>query len=174
MDILISQGETFVRTNGEPYIGPYYIDIYNVAYVYDPSTKIPERLVHRKVYYTEFMRNRISEKGGYTSPKPYIPHIEEVQLTNNSFYRFFCQRRNNPLLTIVEIDELQYDNIEEGYNNNFPSLTLYNKIKINWMVRGDVSYVESYNRNQIKNAELDFKGITQKLKNPLEFYKITI
>ena len=171
MDILISDGSIFVNDEGIPYIGPYYIDNFNIAYIYNPNIKVQKRLINKRVYQTEFIRDRIKEKGGYVTPKPYIPNPKELIIINGKFSRFFCQKRINPDYTILEIDSLQFDNIDEGFSKISPSLILYNKVKLDWMIEGDDQFIKNFNTSQIKTAERTFKGLSNFLKDPLQFYK---
>lgn len=171
MEILISDGKTFVKEDGSPYIGPYYIDNYNFAYIYNPDSPIQVQLINSKIYYTELIRGKMKVKGGYSVPRPIIPDLKNFNPSTNTVDRFFCQKRIHPELTITEIDGYQFYNIDHSLNGDSPNLVLYNKTQLEWMIEGNSDFVKKFNRDQIISAELSFKGLSRILTDLLQYYR---
>ena len=74
--------------------------------------------------------------------------------------RYFVKKANDINAKVFEISK-------EDYNKK---LTLYNKIKFNWIISGIKEDVRSQNRITIKNIEQTFKGIN-KILIPLQYWR---
>ena len=85
--------------------------------------------------------------------------------------RFFVQKRNSPLNTIIEIDSSQYNSVNV---TNKPGINgvVWNKIRIIWKIskipETDAKYL---NLLTLQESEHNFPYISRYLTNPLEYYK---
>lgn len=112
--------------------------------------------------------NRI-EQSNYISPIPYYPLLTPEDYTRGFVMRYFVQKRNNPLVTITEIDGIQYNSLNRK-NNIGISMGIWNYVEIKWTLRG--VYAQQLNLQEIKKAEEHgFKNLSNYLKEPLEFFK---
>ena len=167
-----TDGLEFYTLDGLEYRGFYYVDSKtNVAYVYNKDTNANQILVPRHTFNTETVRLRNKVKGGNMSPKPYTPIISEYDYSVGAINRYFVQKRSSPLNTIMEIDQVQYSKVKANTSKSYISSKLYRSIAIEWRIAGNRDYVFNSNMRKIEESELDFKGLKNYLKNPLEFYR---
>lgn len=110
-------------------------------------------------------------------PQPYLPYLTPQQLQQKSFTRYFVKRNNQNLY--MEIDAQTF-----SLNENF-AYDLYDKISIEWMIKGDKFNVDKFNKSQVLTVEKPISkfnqqqrywvGFSQYFKNNfLQFYQNTI
>lgn len=171
-EVKYTKGLDYYTMSGFEYVGQYYINPENnIAYVYD-DTKIDTKiLIPRHTFNTETIRLRSTTKGGYEAPVPIKIKPTDFEYTIGILERYFVNKRNSPLNTIVEIDIEQFSNIKSNSKKSGIDLNIYNSIRFKWMISGNIKYVQNYNLRQIRDNLKDFKGLDKFLKNSLEFYK---
>jgi len=112
---------------------------------------------------------RGKQPANYLSPISYYPVITQTDYELGYVMRYFVQKRNNPFLTIQEIDGPQYNTLN---NRNRPGISslIWNNVEIKWTIKG--VYATQLNQQQIQKAELNgFLNLSNYLRNPLEFWK---
>lgn len=105
--------------------------------------------------------------------------VEESDYENIYKERYFCCKVNDPLSSIIEINEDQYSDIVDRSEDELTKY-LYKVVMIYWKIYGPKEDIVSkngiiqeescktYNRNQLLYAEQFMPGITNAVKN-LEF-----
>jgi hypothetical protein len=167
-----TNGLEFYTLDGLEYRGFYYVDSStNVAYIYNKESNTNQILVPRHTFNTETVRLRNKIKGGSMSPKPYIPIISEYDYSVGMIPRYFIQKRSSPLSTIMEIDQSQYAKVKASSSKNSISSKIYRQVSIEWVISGNKDYVFNINTRNIEQSEINFNGLKNYLKNPLEFYR---
>lgn len=168
-------GNEYVLSDGLDYIGMYHIlpneQVFTEA---QPNLSSQELFVKRNDQtkeveeYNRITSSRISQ---YRSPIPIQRQIESDEYMEGMIQRYFVQKRNNPVRTIMEIDGNQYNSINTSNKEGINGL-LYNSIAIDWRISKIPSQdAAELNRRALVGAERKFKGIGQFLSNTLEFYK---
>lgn len=171
-DIRYTKGLEFYTLDGLEYKGYYYIDSKNnVAHTYTKGVKYGKVLVPRHTFNTETARLRSKVKGGSMSPIPILPSPTDYDYTNKAIIRYFVQKKNSPLNTIIEIDETQYNKVRLAESNSFINSNIYNSLSIEWRIAGNEDYVYNSNKKIVEESESSFKGIKNFIKNYLQFYK---
>lgn len=170
-----TSGNEFVLADGSDYIGGYHIlpneQVFTGA---QPQITSNELYVKRTDQTEDVKQYNIltnSKTSQYVSPIPIFRIPDSDEYREGIMERYFVQKRNNPLNTIMEIDADQYNSINrdnvEGING-----VMYNDLLIDWRIsnipRGDAQY---HNQQTLITSEKTFRGITSFLTNPLEFYK---
>jgi hypothetical protein len=169
-EILKAQPEKLFRQNGQPYVGYYYLEN-NIPISYSPSSRIGEKLLS----YTEvnFLRikNRINVKGGYRVPMGTRPVPTIYDYGTKYIERYFVQKRNSPLNSIIEIDRDQFNEITSQENRSAINLNIYNNTSLSWMISGPIELVYATNIKKLDDLEETFPGLKSFLRDPLQFYK---
>jgi hypothetical protein len=167
-----TKGLEYYTMNGLEYVGQYYLNPENnIAYIYDDMKVNTKILIPRHTFNTETIRLRSITKGGYEAPVPIKVKPTDLEYTVGIVTRYFVQKRNSPLNTIVEIDSEQFSNIKSNSKKSGIDLNIYNSVSFQWMISGNSRYVQNFNLRQIRDNLKDFKGLDKFLKNSLEFYK---
>lgn len=155
------------------YIGLYHIlpngDYWSNSSPQPDSVKLlPKRLaVSQDVRQYNILKNRTASN--YVSPIPYYPIVETSDYELGYIMRYFVQKRNNPYVTIQEIDPTQFNTLN---NKNRPgiSILLWNYVEVKWTIRG--AYASQLNLQEIRKSEIaGFVNLQNYLKDPLEFWK---
>lgn len=168
-----SKGGEYVLENGTEYIGPYHIlpngwvytgfiphskstDLYNINTILNHDSKYLEL--------TDIKTNN------YISPKYITPNPSLEDYNNGFFIRYFVQKRANPINSILEIDHDQATSINKI---NGPGIngTIWNSVHFNWLIRGTMQTIITGNQMTLYTAERQFKGISNYIKNLIEFIK---
>jgi hypothetical protein len=93
----------------------------------------------------------------------YYPQITDEDIQNGFIIRHFAQPWNDENSRIVEIDEDQFNSIDEGY---------YQKVELKWLISGNIDGVIMSNSRQINEVKDKMINITKKIPNAIEFYNI--
>lgn len=164
-------GEYIVWADGHAdYVGQYHILPNGQAW----SGQVPSggsKYLSKKTYeYTDSVKTyksiRFASDSTYTSPVNYQPIPTQQDYIRGYINRCFVQKRNNPLVTIMEISPQQFNSIsydsETGING-----VLYNSVQIKWLITSSIA--KTLNSQSIAAAEKNFPGLEKYLTNPLEF-----
>lgn len=168
-------GDEYVLDTGEDYIGAYHVlpngQVFTGPRPIPTSAELFEKrndLAPSVKLYNSILNLKVSQ---YDSPVAYQPMPTPSDYERGVIQRFFVQKRNNPSVTIVEIDSVQYNSIN---TTNSPGLNgvIWNKLLLQWKI----SLIPStdaalLNRRELVFAELNFPGIGLFLPNVLEFYQ---
>jgi len=176
--ILLGQytsGGEFVIESGEEYVGGYHVlpngQRFSEFRPTDKSVELFEKRINPTqdiLRYNQITGNQINK---YVPPISYqpLPTVEEYK--KGHFDRFFVQKRNSPLNTIIEIDGQQFNQVNT-LNNPGINGVLWNRLQINWKISKIPSEDAYYlNRYALQVSTPKFPGIGEFLPNPLEFYK---
>ncbi len=167
-----TDGSEYILENGDEYIGLYHIlptgQRFTEITQSDKSVLLlPKRLELSNSAKT-YNKNTSFKTFNYVLPIPYSPQLTLKNWKESSFQRYFIQKRNNPIGTIMEIDYEQYQSIntinQVGINGN-----IYNKCEMEWRIAGpDIS---TWNEYSIALAERNFPFLKTFLVDNLEFSK---
>lgn len=168
-----------VNKSGEDYEGPYHVlPNGNLFSEYRPSQKSIQ-LFYKRVDVAPLAKEYNLIRGGdqlvsnYTSPKYYTPTPTFQDYLDGYFVRYFSQKRNSPLSTIMEIS---YEDYTRANLSNAPgiSLQLYRVTSLKWTIsRASYSDAVGLNRSAVFQAEMDFPGLGIFLSHLGEFYQST-
>lgn len=168
-------GGEYVLDNGDDYVGAYHVLPNGQLFTETRPKPVSVELFTKRNDLSESVRlyNRVMDLKvpQYDSPVAIQPRPTPDDYQRGLIQRFFIQKRNNPLSTIVEIDSTQYNGINKI---NSPGLNgvIWNKLLIPWRISMiPPNDVATLNTREIVKAERDFPGIGNFLSNPLEFYK---
>lgn len=170
-----TDGNEFVLSTGEEYVGGYHVlpngQRFSEFRPTDKSVELFEKKMNPTqdiLRYNQITGNKINR---YVPPIDYQPAPTTEDYKKGKFDRFFVQKRNSPLNTIVEIDATQYNQVNT-LNNPGINGVLYNRLLINWKIskipKEDAQYLNQY---ILQVSTPDFPGIGTFLPNTLEFYK---
>lgn len=170
-----TDGNEFILADGSIYVGSYYILPTGQRFTgFRPETTSVE-LFELKLNPTEdiLKYNQLtgSEINRYVMPISYQPIPNNDDYKRSYIERFFVQKRNSPLNSILEIDGQQFNSIN---TLNRPGINgvLWNKLKLEWKIsmlpKEDIYYL---NQRQIEKNLLNFPGLNTFITNPMEFYR---
>jgi len=114
--------------------------------------------INNHTLYSQYTKIRSSNREKY--PSSYKPQLKDSDYSDGSIQRYFVQKGNDVNAQVFEISE-------EDFNKN---LTLYSKIKLEWIISGIKEDVISQNTMTIRNTERNFKGIN-KILTPLQYWR---
>lgn len=170
-----TSGNEFVIGTGELYIGAYHILPNNQKFSgFQPEPKSQELFELRLNPTQDILRyNQISGNkiNAYSVPISYspIPSAEDYKL--GFIQRYLIQKRNSPQNSIIEIDGIQFNQINTQSKPGINGI-IYNKQKVKWIISkipmNDASYL---NERELIKVSNDFPFIGTYLTNLLEFYK---
>lgn len=106
----------------------------------------------------------------YISPVPYTPVPNSIEIQNGKMLRYFVQKRNNPLNSIVEVDIDQYNSVNPS-NNPGINEVIWVKTYLTWTIAGNREMAIQLNTNEVIAAQLTFPGLQSYLSNLLELYR---
>jgi hypothetical protein len=170
-----TNGTEFVTDdiNQTDYIGLYHIlpngDYWSNSSPQPDSQKlIPKRMmVSPDVKIFNSIRNR--QPANYLSPVPYFPILNVSDYQAGYIMRYFVQKRNNPQVTITEIDASQFNTLNDK-NRSGISILLWNYVELKWTIKG--THALHLNMQEIQRAISNgFINLQNYLKDPLEFWK---
>lgn len=169
-----TSGQELILGDGTDYVGGYHIQPNGKYFSEFSPNKNSVELFEKRFDWTEDVRiyNKINNvvTSKYIQPTVHLarPTLEDYQ--EGYVYRYFVQKRNNPRVTIMEIDVDQYNKIN---SKNQPGLnsTIWNAVAIKWKITG-ASIIE-FNEREILTSEIQFSfiGLRSYIKDLLEFSK---
>jgi len=168
-------GNEYVLENGDEYVGAFHV-LPNGQVFTDtrPRPNSQELFVKRNdlsesvKLYNRVMKLKVPQ---YDSPVAIQPMLTSEDYERGEIQRFFVQKRNNPLTTIVEIDSVQYNAINK---TNSPGLNgvIWNKALLYWKISlMPPDDAATLNRRELERSERSFPGIITFVPNALEFYR---
>ncbi len=172
---LYSEGNEFVLADGTDYVGMYYVIPTGQRFSGPRPERTSRELFVKRINQTNdsLIYNKINDVGfpNYISPVAIEPIPSENDYNRGFMQRFFVQKRNSPLNTILEIDSPQYNKIN---TTNRPGINgvIWNKLRFDWkiskMPSADTAYL---NQLILVRSEQDFPHIGKYVTNLLEFYR---
>jgi len=175
---LYTSGREWQTEDGKEYRGSYHRYMTNEIYTgatWDAKTSrklLP--LIDRNADSSLYRELKKEIRVRYLSPVPFIPVITDKIRKDGVFSRYFFKRINDG--TFIEVNESQYRSI----NNGTIDKNLYVAIQLQWYVTGNIEDtiqgpvniqgVRTKNLKQIEAANRILPGISEVLKNPLQFY----
>lgn len=167
-------GGEFIKSNLNDYIGGYHIlpngQIFTEFKPTDKSEELFKKVFNLHEDVKIYNKNKSFIVSKYVPPVPKIikPSLDEYEL--GFFYRYFVQKRNSPLNTIMEIDVDQFNSINSRNQIGINEI-LYNSISIKWKISG--ANVIEHNKLNIQMAEklTKFKNLLGYITNFSEYYK---
>lgn len=170
-----SSGGEFVVKDGSEYIGLFHIlptgQRFSGARPEKDSVELFEIRLNPTEDLLRYNQLSQSEISRYEVPVSYSPSPTFDDYKRGFIERFFVQKRNSPLNTIVEIDYQQYNQINT-LNNPGINGVIYNKVKIKWTIsKIPVSDAEYLNGFEIQKNLPNFPYLNQAITSLLEFYR---
>ena len=168
-------GNEYVLDDGTDYIGAYHVLPNSQLYTGARPTTDSREMFEKRVDIAEDVKryNRLLNirNSQYVSPISFQPRPNADDYEFGEIQRYFVQKRNNPLATIVEIDGDQFNAINVA---NSPGINgvLWNSTIFPWKI-SIISPEDAaeLNRRELIKAERKFRGIGIFVRNVLEFYK---
>lgn len=175
---LYTSGREWQTEDGKEYRGSYHRYITNEIYTGATwNSKTSRRLlpfIDRIVDNTLYRELKKEIRVRYLAPVPFIPVITDTIRKAGVLSRYFFKRINDG--AFIEVNEPQYRSI----NNGTIDKNLYVAIQLQWYITGNIEDiiqgtvniqgVRSKNLKQIEAANRILPGISEVLKNPLQFY----
>lgn len=168
-------GNEYVIEDGTDYIGQFHVLPTNQFFSGPrPETDSVEIFVKRGsitkdvLTYNQTTGNKTAQ---YEVPIAIEPRPTSSDYQAGEMERFFVQKRNSPLNTIIEIDSVQYNKIN---TNNQPGINgvIWKGIRLVWKISKlpkDDAYLA--NQRTVIAANVDFPGLSKIVTNNLEFYQ---
>jgi len=168
---LYTAGGQWQLADGTEYVGPYH------QYINDKLTYSQSRFlkgVSKQLFplitdpnINEY--NKASKQVGkiWATPIYYFPTVTEQHITQGWMPRYIVQVRNNPNNTIIEINEVQFNNIGTPVTGLDDSR--YKSIEIRWRITGTAMEIANSNRQMLVIKNQDFPGLTNYFTNLVEF-----
>lgn len=103
-------------------------------------------------------------------PEAYVPDLDDFEYISGLITRYFIQKRNQPITTIMEIGNKHYSQGSFEYGGTFSS-SLWRGTHLTWKISGGNEEIEAYNKKEIKRVEKDFPGLSLYLTDLLEYSK---
>lgn len=170
-----TEGNEFVFADGTDYIGMYYVIPTGQRFSGPRPENNSRELFVKRISQTNdsLVYNRINETviPNYRSPISMEVFPTEYDYNRGFMQRFFLQKRNSPLNSIIEINSEQYNSVN---TTNRPGINgvIWNKLRINWKIskipRADASYINQLTLTQVENS---FPHIGKYVTDLLEFYR---
>lgn len=175
---LYTPGGEFQTEDGTEYRGSYHRYITNELYTGTTwNSKTSKKLnpfVNLSTNTSLYRDLKKEIRVRYLTPTNITPTITDKIRKDGVFTRYFFKRVNDG--KIIEVDDKQYQSINSGIIDK----NLYDSIQIQWYVTGNiedtvegpllVQGVRTKNLKQIQSANRILSGISEVLKNPLQFY----
>lgn len=168
-------GNEFILDDGSDYIGTYHVlpntQLFTGARPDMNSKQLYPKRLDLNADVKRYNRVTDNDASKYVSPIAYQPFLTGDDYEVGEIERFFVQKRNNPIYTIVEIDANQFNSINV---NNSPGINgvIWNSLLIPWKIsnipKDDAATLNR--RRLVMNQEI-FRGIGNYITNVLEFYR---
>lgn len=170
-----TSGGEFVLATGEVYIGAYHVIPTGQRFTgFRPETGSVELFELRlNSTYDILTYNKLTESEGsrYLTPISFspVPTMDDYKV--GRIERFFIQKRNSAMNTILEIDSPQFNSINTKNNPGINGV-IYNSLRVEWIISKipieDARYLNSFT---VQKSLPTFPGLNLILTNPLEFYR---
>lgn len=170
-----TSGGEYVLNDGSDYIGAYHILPTQQLFTGPrPESQSVEIFPKRFDVTADILRyNIVTENvaSRYETPVEIPPTPTANDYAIGKIERFLIQKRNSPLNTIVEIDNIQFNKINTENNPGINGV-IWRRLKIEWII-SKIPQSDAYYLNQqtIVYSLNDFPGLGLYLTNPLEFYR---
>lgn len=170
-----TSGGEYVFADGTDYIGAYHILPTNQLFTGTRPESKSREIFEKRIDITKDIL-RYNSNTGNVSPRyetpvaiSRVPTSDEYQL--GEMERYFVQRRNSPLNTIIEIDGIQFNKINTRNNPGINGI-IWKELLLKWKI-GKIPKDDIYesNRRLVEKEENGFPGIKNFLSNFLEFYR---
>lgn len=170
-----TSGNEFVFIDGVDYTGSYHILPNGQFFTgFQPENQSVE-LFRKRIDSTPdlIQYNQITqgEVNRYLPPIAYQPNPTPKDYDLGKIQRFFVQKRNSPLNTIIEIDSNQFNSVNVKNNPGINGV-IYNSLIIEWVIskipKNDAAYL---NELTLQRNTPNFPYIGRHITNLLEFYK---
>lgn len=169
-----TEGNEFVlRDTGADYVGVYHILPNDTYWTESKQSNNSEELVIKRFDVSkrvqEYNKLRNFETVGSSTPKPYWPRPTVEDYERGYFYRFFVQKKNDRLNTLMEIDEFQFRNFGRGIEKI--DEMIWDRITVKWQIVS--RYASEINKREVLNTQktTTFKFLEKYLTDYLEFSK---
>lgn len=171
----ITSGGEFVLKTGEIYVGMFHILPTNQKFSGARPEKGSVELFELRLNPTEdiLRYNQITgnEINRYNPPVSFSPIPTADDYKRNKIERFFVQKRNSPMNTIMEIDQFQHQTINVKNNPGINGV-IYNSVRIDWIIsKIPINDAEYLNGREIQKNLINFPHLDLILTNTLEFYR---
>jgi len=159
LDFIYADNDSFVPEN-KTYSVYYLTDKSKLYFTNLLTSNYVRQLIRVKDFdlYEQYTNIKSSNREIY--PLNYKVELKDDDYSTGLIQRYFIQKGNDINAKVFEISE-------EDFNKN---LTLYNKIKLEWIISGTKEDVRRQNTITIRNTERNFKGINQIL-FPLQYWR---
>lgn len=167
-------GNEFVMEDGSDYIGQYHILPTNQYFTHPRPESSSMELFVKRFNVSEDSRKYTNIRRT-TLPLHDVPVPVDVQPTTDDYNRgemerYFVQKRNSPMNTIMEIDAIQFNRVKTS--DTGINAVVWNKIKLRWKIsKLPAESISMQNQQAIIEGERKFPGLKNHLKNLLEFYQ---
>lgn len=144
------------------------------------NIKMDENKIEYESGYVSYIKRDDYDPTKYVAPISYYPKPTEEDYANGFFERYFLRKRNEPNLSILEINSPTFNNVRmEGPIDGH----LYDKLSIKWKLTGverDIYEngilvehgIYDTNRRMVVQKDVNFKGLKKYLTDYLEFGKL--
>jgi len=171
----MTSGGEFVIKDGSEYIGAFHILPTNQKFSGARPEKGSVELFELRLNPTaDILRyNQITgnEINRYNPPVSFSPYPTSDDYKRNKIERFFVQKRNSPLNTIVEIDQPQFASVNVQNNPGINGI-IWNKVRLDWIIsKIPINDAEYLNGREIQKNLINFPHLDLILTNTLEFYR---
>lgn len=168
-------GNEYVYENGDDYVGTYHVFPNGQMFTGANRNVKSVQIFEKRFDISEDVKiyNRINslDIGRYTSPVLYLPRPTHSDYRVGKFQRYFIQKRNSPLHTLMEITPEQYNtvNTKNSYGING---VIWQRGTLIWYISLlPADQISVLNEAQIDNISKVMIGIRKILSNNLEFYR---
>ena len=170
-----TEGNDFVSKDGVDYVGLYYIIPTGQRFTGSrPEPKSQELFVKRINQTSDtLIYNNLNDNSfpKYVNPVLMVSFPESDDYGRGFMERFFVQKRNSPINTIMEINSEQFNKVN---TTNKPGINgvIWNKLRLNWKIsKIPQQDAKTLNGLSIVKAEHNFPYISRYLTDLLEYYK---
>lgn len=170
-----TSGNEFVFLDGTDYVGSYHVLPNGQRFTgFQPESTSMELIVKRIESTPDLLRyNQINDLSvsQYLPPISFQPNPSTEDYRLGKIQRFFIQKRNSPLNTIMEISAEQFNSINTQNNPGINGI-IYNSTGFEWIIsKIPIQDAQYLNQRTLAKYEILFPYIGKFIVNPLEFYK---
>lgn len=165
-------GEFVIKESNHDFEGLYHILPDGTKWTEPkPSTK-SEELTTKRFDVSERVQQYNLQKGETQKltgiPTPHYPIPNSDDYNRGYINRYFLQKKNNPLNSIIEVSEQEYRSVS---TNGTIDPTLWNKVTVKWKITS--KHAGEMNENTLKKVlrQSNFKHLEKYLNNYFEFVK---